>query len=237
MNVASDPAVVARRRRAIDAMGLGPLWVARAGRAPAAGSTDRPSADERAAAIAAMDWDTLRATVAGCVACSLCEGRTRTVFGNGDERPHWLVVGDAPDADADRVGEPFVGPTGRLLDAMLAAAGTSRRRGAFVVDALKCRPPRDREPTADEIAACRPYLERQVALLGPKVIVAVGGVAQRALFGDEAPGRGREHVLSIAGRDYPAIATHRPADLVERPEDKAAAWEDLVRAKAIVDRG
>ncbi len=218
-------------------MGLGPLWISRAATEPAAPA---PSADARAAAIAAMDWDVLRETVAGCTACGLCATRTLTVFGVGAEPPEWLVVGEAPGEDEDRTGEPFVGQAGKLLDAMLAAAGVSRRRNAFIVNVLKCRPPGNRNPAPAEIAACRPFLERQIALLQPKLIVVVGKVASHALLGGDASMaslHGRRHALTIDGRTYPLMATYHPSYLLRTPQDKAAAWADLVAAREIVDPG
>jgi uracil-DNA glycosylase family 4 len=226
------------QRRAIDAMGLGPVWVRRDGGAVPA-EADLDAVSSRAARIATLEWDELEAEVASCVACRLCETRTQTVFGVGARRPACLVLGEAPGADEDAQGEPFVGQGGRLLDAMLAAIGFSRTDNVFIANVLKCRPPGNRDPSADEIASCRPFLERQIALLAPRMVLVVGKVASHALLATEASMaslRGREHLLTIGGRDVPVVATYHPAYLLRTPEDKAKAWADLCLARDVHER-
>jgi uracil-DNA glycosylase family 4 len=220
-------------------MGLGPVWVRRD--QPSAPAEGRETIDDetRAARIALLDWDALGEAVAGCEACGLSRTRTQTVFGVGARRPACLVLGEAPGADEDAQGEPFVGKAGRLLDAMLAAVGFSRADNVYIANTLKCRPPGNRDPLPAESAACRPFLERQIALLTPRMVLVVGKVASHALLGTDASMaslRGREHRLSIGGRDVPVIATYHPAYLLRTPEDKAKAWADLCLAREIHER-
>ena len=219
-------------------MGLGPLWVRRA--APSTSAIDAPSDgvpdDARTMRIATLDWEPLREEVAGCIACGLSRSRTQTVFGVGVRRPDWLIVGEAPGADEDARGEPFVGQAGKLLDAMLTSVGLSRERNVFIANVLKCRPPGNRDPSVDEAASCRPYLERQIALLAPRIILVVGKVASGALLGTDQPMsklRGQRHTLTIDGRDIPLIATYHPAYLLRSSEEKAKAWADLCFAREV----
>lgn len=223
--------------RAIEEMGLGPLWVRRQVEAP---QTQYPlaSPEDRADAIAAMSWDRLIETVGVCRACRLCETRTQTVFGVGVLDPDWMVIGEAPGAEEDARGEPFVGQAGRLLDAMLASVGLSRERNAFIVNVLKCRPPNNRDPAPDEVAQCLPFLRRQIELLAPRMILVVGKSASAALLGREASIaslRGKEHRVPIAGRDIPVVVTYHPAYLLRSPQEKAKAWADLSLAKRIYE--
>jgi uracil-DNA glycosylase len=184
--------------------------------------------------IAQLDWPALREAVAGCQACRLCEGRTNTVFGVGHERAHWMIVGEAPGEQEDLRGEPFVGKAGQLLDNMLAAIGLSRAAGpperqVFIANTLKCRPPGNRNPQPDELAQCEPFLMRQVALLRPKMILAMGRFAVQSLLRSSEPvGRLRGRVHRWQG--VPLIVTYHPAYLLRSPEDKARAWEDLCLA-------
>ena len=199
-----------------------------AARAAAAG-------DARAAAIAAMDWPSLRASAADCTACALHEGRTRSVFANLAGQADWAVVGDPPGADDDRSGTPLAGSAGVLLDNMLRAVQRSRAETALpplrvsVTTVVKCRPPADRTASAAEIAACEPYLRRQLQLIRPRVVVAMGrcaaqGVLQRAE--PLGPLRGSVHTAD----GVPVVVTFHPAHLLRHPGDKAKAWEDLCRA-------
>ena len=228
-----------RQIRAIEAMGLGPVWVRRDVDAPPPQQAQERSED-RAAAIAAMPWERLIETVSVCRACRLCETRTQTVFGVGpaDEhtRPDWMIIGEAPGADEDARGEPFVGQAGRLLDAMLASVGLSRERNAFIANVLKCRPPGNRDPAPDEVAQCLPFLMRQIEWLAPRLILVVGKFASAALLGREASIaslRGKEHRVSIGGRDIPVVVTYNPAYLLRSPQEKAKAWADLCLARRI----
>lgn len=190
-----------------------------------------------AAGIARMDWDALQAAVAGCTRCRLCETRTRTVFGTGDRQARWLFVGEGPGHNEDLQGEPFVGPAGKLLDNMMAAMGLRRGENTYIANIVKCRPigenGRDRPPAPDESATCLPYLERQIALIRPSVIVALGKSAALALLqaGPETS------VSSLRGRVHrhagvPLVVTYHPAYLLRKPEDKGQAWRDLCLAMA-----
>jgi len=183
-----------------------------------------------------MDWPALREAVAGCRLCGLCESRRNTVFGVGDEAASWMVVGEAPGADEDRLGEPFVGRAGQLLDAMLAAVGRSRRQGVFIANVLKCRPPDNRNPSPEEIERCSPYLRRQVELVAPDLILVVGKIAAQALLDTEASIaslRGRVHRYRAGDAEIPVVVTYHPAYLLRTPLDKAKAWADLRLAARI----
>jgi DNA polymerase len=181
----------------------------------------------------AADWDSLAAQVAGCTRCPLCETRTRTVFGVGDRAADWLVVGEAPGADEDRQGEPFVGRAGQLLNAMLRAIGLARTE-VFIANILKCRPPGNRNPAEAEVSACLPYLEAQIALLRPRIILVVGRIAAQALLRtDVALGRLRQAVHAYGAAATPLVVTYHPAYLLREPRDKRKAWEDLRFARGV----
>jgi DNA polymerase len=187
----------------------------------------------RPAGIDAMDWPALQAAVAGCQACGLCRGRKNTVFGTGDVQSDWMIVGEAPGENEDLQGEPFVGQAGQLLDNMLRAVGRSRTgkgaQGAYIANVLKCRPPANRNPQPTEVAQCEPYLTRQVALVRPKIILAMGRFAVQSLLKTEEPiGRLRGRVHRYEG--VPVIVTYHPAYLLRTPADKAKAWADLCLA-------
>jgi uracil-DNA glycosylase family 4 len=176
-----------------------------------------------------MDWPALREAVAACRACALCDGRRQTVFGAGDLRADWLIVGEAPDEDEDRQGEPFAGPAGQLLDNMLKATGLSRGHKVFITNALKCRPPANRNPQPEEVARCEPFLQRQVALLQPKIILAMGRFAAQSLLQTTEPmGRLRGKVHEYQG--VPVVVTYHPAKLLHNQADKGKAWADLCLA-------
>ena len=175
-------------------------------------------------------WSELRVQVAQCRACGLCGQRKQAVFGVGHETAPWLFVGEGPGADEDEQGEPFVGQAGKLLDGMLAAIGCERGRDVYIANVVKCRPPGNRTPTPEEAAACAPFLDRQIELLGPRLIVALGKTAAIRLLGAEAS------VASLRGkvhryRDIPVIVTYHPAYLLRSLPEKAKAWEDLVFAR------
>jgi uracil-DNA glycosylase len=190
--------------------------------------------------VAALDWPALRAAVAACQACALCESRTQTVFGVGNPRAHWMIVGEAPGEQEDLRGEPFVGPAGQLLDAMLKALGLTRSEAppeqqVFIANTLKCRPPRNRNPEPAELARCEPFLRRQLALVQPKVILAMGRFAVQSLLrSDDAIGRLRGRIHRYEG--VPLIVTYHPAYLLRQPADKAKAWEDLCLAASLLER-
>jgi uracil-DNA glycosylase len=188
----------------------------------------------RAAGVEQMDWPALREAVAGCRACALCENRRNTVFGVGNEQAHWMVVGEAPGENEDRQGEPFVGQAGRLLDSMLRAIGLTRETAppeqqVFICNVLKCRPPGNRNPEPQEVAQCEPFLKRQVALVKPRIILAMGRFAVQSLLRTTEPiGRLRGRVHDYEG--VPLIVTYHPAYLLRNLPDKAKAWEDLCLA-------
>jgi DNA polymerase len=193
---------------------------------------------ERAAAIARLEWPALAEAVARCGACSLCRGRTRTVFGVGHPQAELMVVGEAPGEQEDRQGEPFVGKAGQLLDAMLRAIGRARSpaageagegdpaRRVYIANVLKCRPPQNRNPAPDEVALCEPFLRRQMALVRPRVVLALGRYAVGSLLGSDAPiGRLRGRVHDAGG--VPTVVSYHPAYLLRNPSDKSRAWDDL----------
>jgi uracil-DNA glycosylase family 4 len=180
-----------------------------------------------------MDWDTLRSTVAACEACGLCRSRKNTVFGVGNTSADWMVVGEAPGENEDVQGEPFVGLAGQLLDNMLRAVGRARDgeggQAVYIANVLKCRPPANRNPLPEEAAQCEPYLARQVALVQPRIILALGRFAVQALLkSDEPIGRLRGRVHQYQG--VPVIVSYHPAYLLRAPADKAKAWADLCLA-------
>lgn len=226
---------------------------------PARATPTAPAADDgpclapRPEGVETMDWTALAAAVANCRACGLCSGRTQTVFGVGDQRADWMVIGEAPGEHEDRQGEPFVGQAGKLLDNMLAAIGLSRhtqsapeseaasarsepdsgtfglKNGVYIANVLKCRPPANRNPLPSEIAQCEPYLRRQVALVQPKIILAMGRFAVQALLNTQEPiGRLRGRVHHYEG--IPVIVTYHPAYLLRALPEKAKAWQDLCLA-------
>jgi DNA polymerase len=197
--------------------------------------TPRAAAAEAGAdGIASLDWPALRDTVATCTACKLCHSRTQTVFGVGNQRAHWMLVGEGPGEQEDLQGEPFVGKSGQLLDNMLRAIALQRgaaepAQQVFIANAVKCRPPNNRHPEAEELAACAPFLARQVALVQPRIIVALGRAAVQSLLGsNEAIGKLRGRVHRYQG--VPLIVTYHPAYLLRSPTEKARAWDDLCLA-------
>ncbi|MGE0098813.1 MAG: uracil-DNA glycosylase family protein [Hydrogenophaga sp.] len=201
--------------------------------APPATETPLALRPARDAGVQSMDWATLRETVAGCEACGLCKSRKNTVFGVGHEQADWMIVGEAPGENEDLRGEPFVGAAGQLLDNMLHAVGRSRTgqgaQGAYIANVLKCRPPANRNPHPEEVMQCEPYLARQVALIQPRVIVAMGRFAVQSLLKTTEPiGRLRGRVHRYEG--VPVIVSYHPAYLLRTPADKGKAWADLCLA-------
>jgi DNA polymerase len=183
-----------------------------------------------------LDWDPLRAMVATCTRCVLHETRTQTVFGVGDRRARWMFIGEAPGADEDRQGEPFVGRAGQLLTAMLKALGF-KREDVYIANVLKCRPPGNRDPKPDEALQCRGYLERQIELVSPALIVAVGRIAAQNLLGtDTALARLRGKVHALAPGGWPLIVTYHPAYLLRSPAEKRKVWQDLSFARQVYGR-
>lgn len=203
---------------------------------PSAPEVQRPSvvgASGPGAAVAGMDWPELARQVAECRLCPLGERRRQAVFGVGDSQPEWLFIGEGPGAEEDAQGEPFVGQAGKLLDNMLLALDIARGNKVYIANAVKCRPPGNRTPEAGEMAACRPYLERQIALLQPKIIVLLGKAAVHAvLHEDKSLTSMRGKALEYAG--IPVVVTYHPAYLLRNLPDKAKAWEDLLFARRLL---
>jgi DNA polymerase len=233
-----DPA---RRLRYLQALGV-ESWRLRATEAPGAQASEPLAgvAEPAAAGDAgvAVDWEGLQAAVATCRRCRLCETRTNTVFGVGPRGAPLMVVGEGPGADEDARGEPFVGRAGKLLDEMLRAIGRSRQRDTFIANVVKCRPPGNREPAEDEAKACRPFLEQQLRLVQPKLILALGRVAAQRLLASDTPigkMRGQSYVW---GPDRtPLMVTYHPAYLLRNPGDKSKSWEDLKRVHRFLAGG
>ncbi len=251
-----------RQRTMLQAMGIrlfGPAVAPTAAEPPAAPPLPAPVPAARAAPataavaavpaavrvasrpeIATLDWPALRDTVAACRACALCESRQQTVFGVGHLRAHWLIVGEAPGEQEDRLGEPFVGDSGKLLDNMLRALNLTRseagpERQVYIANTLKCRPPKNRNPDPAEIAQCAPFLERQITLVQPRIILAMGRFAAQALLASDEPLgklRGRVHRY----RGVPVVVTYHPAYLLRTLGDKSRAWEDLCLAATVAEK-
>jgi uracil-DNA glycosylase family 4 len=242
---------MAKRDDVLEELGLSPVWKLRANRARDEGVAEPESArsvpavaraadagrhvadvspEARAARIATLEWRDFVADVDACTACPLCRGRRKSVPGVGDPKAEWLFVGEGPGAEEDARGEPFVGQAGKLLDNMLAALGLARGANVYIANVVKCRPPGNRTPEPAETDACRPYLDRQVALLRPRLIVALGKSAATTLLDVDAT------IGSLRGRvhDYggvPLIVTYHPAYLLRNLPDKSKAWEDLLLAR------
>jgi DNA polymerase len=196
---------------------------------------EAPPAAPPAGEVARMDWDALQQAVAGCVKCRLCETRTHTVFGVGDRKAKWMFIGEGPGRNEDLQGIPFVGPAGKLLDNMLLAMGLSRTENAYIANVVKCRPTdenvRDRAPSPEEAGACMPYLQRQIELVQPVVLVALGKTAAVSLLDlppDSAVGKLRGQVFHY--RDMPLVVTYHPAYLLRRLTEKGKSWTDLCLA-------
>lgn len=226
----SAAALRARPAQRINDEGLDP----RSANPGAAQAGARPDPARELAGVATMDWPALREAVSQCRACGLCQSRTQTVFGVGHQRAHWMVVGEAPGEQEDLLGEPFVGTAGRLLDNMLRAMALSRHeappeRSVYIANTLKCRPPRNRNPAPEELLRCEPFLLRQIELVQPRIILAMGRFAVQSLLrSDEPIGRLRGRVHQYHG--VPLIVTYHPAYLLRNLTDKARAWEDLCLA-------
>jgi len=250
---------MSRRDLILEEMGLGPVWRLRrssgeskpesaeaepvrakasvdtkdpisAGREAQVAADRAAETEDRPAQIARMEWPALKQAVAACEACALCKTRKNTVFGVGDERADWMLIGEAPGAEEDARGEPFVGQAGKLLDNMLAAIGLERSAGVYIANVLKCRPPGNRNPEPGEVGRCSPHLVRQIALVRPKLIVAMGRFAAQTLLASDAS------IASMRGRMFeyqgvPLVVTYHPAYLLRNMPDKAKSWEDLVFAR------
>lgn len=172
-------------------------------------------------------WGTLRSQVARCTQCALHQGRTQTVFGVGNVNADWMIIGEAPGKEEDRQGEPFVGRAGQLLNAMLEALGLQRQQ-VFIANILKCRPPDNRDPRPEEVAACETYLQQQIDLIKPKIILTLGRVAAQNLLKDDTPiGRMRGQLYEYPAPQVPVVVTYHPAYLLRSPREKAKSWQDL----------
>ncbi len=218
---------MSRRSEILKEMGISPTWRLRGS---GAGAFPSEKTEAREIRIARMDWPEFKSTVRDCTACGLRAGCTQTVFGVGDENADWLLVGEAPGQEEDRLGEPFVGQAGKLLDSMLAALDLTRDKNVYIANVLKCRPPGNRNPAPEEVAKCSPHLLRQVALIQPKIILAMGRFAVQTLLETEAT------IASLRGKVHryagvPLIVTYHPAYLLRTLPDKAKAWADLVFAR------
>jgi uracil-DNA glycosylase family 4 len=244
-----------RRNRYLEAIGVD-VWVRRSGaqvdvqvlrpaqpapvEGPFDGSTPAPAVPivrtplEPVSGDLAARWDALRTEVMSCTKCSLHSTRTQGVPGVGPQRSDWMVIGEAPGAEEDRRGEPFVGRGGQLLDAMLRAIGLSRGTNVYIANVLKSRPPGNRDPKPEEVAACLPFLMRQIALLQPRLMLAVGRIAAQNLLSTDVPlGRLRGKVHHFGELNTPLIVTYHPAYLLRTPADKRKAWEDLKFARSV----
>jgi uracil-DNA glycosylase family 4 len=211
---------MSRRGAILAEMGLAPIWRLRRG-----------VKNETPASVGfASGWVELKQAVAGCTRCGLHKTRTQTVFGVGDENADWMLIGEAPGAEEDRLGDPFVGQAGRLLDNMLAAIDLDRMRNVYIANVLKCRPPGNRNPQPEEVAQCSPHLLQQIEFVKPKLILAMGRFAAQTLLNTDAS------IASLRGKVYryagvPLIVTYHPAYLLRNLPDKAKAWADLVFAR------
>ena len=239
-----------RRRQYLETLGID-LWVRRNRGASAEAPPAAPAAGQVSARAepgagvpqgpavmtsdeAAREWQQLLEEVRGCTRCPLHLTRTQGVLGVGPKRADWLVIGEAPGAEEDRRGEPFVGAAGQLLDAMLRAISLDRHTNVYIANVLKSRPPNNRDPRPEEVEACLPYLARQIALLQPKIMLAVGRIAAQNLLGTDAPlGRLRGRVHHFGERQTPLVVTYHPAYLLRTPADKRKAWEDLKFARSV----
>ena len=213
---------MSRRDAVLAEMGLAPIWRL------------RKKAAVEAEAPAPVGWIPLQQAVSGCAACGLHKTRTQTVFGVGDENADWMLIGEAPGAEEDRLGDPFVGQAGRLLDSMLAAIDLSREKNVYIANVLKCRPPGNRNPEPEEVAKCTPHLLQQIGLVKPKLILAMGRFAAQTLLNTDAS------IASLRGKVHrysgvPLIVTYHPAYLLRTLADKAKAWEDLVFARKTME--
>ncbi|VAX08626.1 Uracil-DNA glycosylase, family 4 [hydrothermal vent metagenome] len=228
------------RRQYLETMGI-TIWVSRQPNEPAIDAAPQPDEERHPADVnemqheqesprsiaAGLDWAELQKHVSACKSCDLHKSRTQTVFGVGSQQADLLIIGEAPGADEDRQGEPFVGRAGKLLNAMLQAIGLVRNQ-VYIANILKCRPPGNRDPHAEETMHCEPYLMRQIELIRPKVIMAVGRVAaQNLLKSTDAVGRMRGRIFHFGAAEIPLVVSYHPAYLLRSPEQKAKAWQDL----------
>lgn len=234
----TDRAAENRRRAYLKALDIDVYALRGNSDAGHANGTTVGAGDDAVAEVAVVesaDWTTLEQTVPSCTQCILHKTRTQTVFGVGSRSAEWMIIGEAPGAEEDRRGEPFVGRAGKLLDEMLRAIGL-QRNSVFITNILKCRPPGNRDPSADEAESCRRYLERQIELISPKIIVAVGRIAAQNLLQTDAPlGRLRQQKHYLSDGQRPVVVTYHPAYLLRSPTQKRKAWEDLCLAQRVIN--
>lgn len=227
-----------RKKAYLDALGI-QLWQRRGladDATDSAAELDSP-ADVAASPAGTPDWQALESAVSACTRCGLHKTRTQTVFGVGSRTANWMIIGEAPGAEEDRRGEPFVGRAGKLLDEMLRSVSLDRQ-SVFIANILKCRPPNNRDPAPDESAECRGYLDRQIALVKPGIILAVGRIAAQLLLDSDTPvGRLRGRVHTVGEAKIPTIVTYHPAYLLRSPTQKRKVWQDLCLARATLDGG
>ncbi|NIO43136.1 MAG: uracil-DNA glycosylase, partial [Burkholderiales bacterium] len=200
-------------------------------RAATASALESSPAPEITSTVASMTWDALESAVRECVKCPLHRSRTQTVFGVGSESADWMFIGEAPGVEEDRQGEPFVGRAGQLLNAMLFAIGL-KREDVYIANVLKCRPPKNRDPQIEEVECCEPYLLRQIELINPRIVLALGRHAAHSLLKTELPLsklRGRR----LSYHTIPLVVTYHPAYLLRNPVDKRKAWDDLCLARSV----
>ena len=239
----------ARQRAMLLEMGVR-VWQPQAPTAPAAQAVPVAAPEPTAVVLPAqakphgvhtLNWGELQSAVSACEACGLCQSRQHTVFGTGSAPARWLIVGEAPGEQEDLQGQPFVGPAGQLLDNMLKAVGLSRGSDVFITNVLKCRPPANRNPQPDEMAQCAPYLQRQIELVQPTVILALGRFAAQSLLQSSLPEvasiplgklRGQIHGYENNSKRVPVVVSYHPAYLLRAPADKAKAWADWCLALA-----
>jgi uracil-DNA glycosylase family 4 len=222
--------------RYLDALGVEQWTVRKAIRSAAVNPAPETAASAAAQPASADSWERIAAEVVACTRCDLYKTRIRPVFGVGNRRADWLIVGEAPGAEEDKQGEPFVGRAGGLLNSMLLAIGLKREQ-VFIANILKSRPPNNRDPQREEVAACMPYLVRQIALLQPRIMLAVGRIAAQNLLATDTPlAKLRGQLHHFGESRTPLVITYHPAYLLRSPTEKRKAWEDLKFARRIFSR-
>lgn len=223
----------------LEEMGIAPRWVLK-GASPSQVSNRAddeahtvsavPPNEEPSAVLSDDGWSSLEKQIYQCQQCDLCQHRHQAVVGVGDKKPLWLFIGEAPGAEEDVQGEPFVGQAGRLLDNMLKSLGLKRGDGVYIANAVKCRPPGNRTPSPKEMATCKPFLLKQIEFLTPRLIVLLGKSAVHSVLGEEKPlGQLRQQRFSFG--EIPVVVTYHPAYLLRNLPDKSKAWEDLLFAR------